>query len=290
MEISIMQINRRRKFAYLGIAALFVAGFFVWRALFPGGAGVLRVSFLSVGEGRAVFVQAPSGATVLIDGGPDASVLRALAAELGPLRRTLTMVIETNPQASNAGGLPEVFARYRVGGLLRAGVPNSTPASRMVAAAAGNTPGLVQSELVRGTRIELGDGAYIEALAPDRDVSGADAATGSLVLKLVYGETSFLLPSDAPAGVQRWLTELDATTTLKSDVLAVGHFGAKDSVESGWLAMARPQAAVISVGENPYGYPATSTRAALRAARAQVLTTATSTVTFISDGRTVWQQ
>ncbi|HQU07866.1 MAG: hypothetical protein B7X04_02235 [Parcubacteria group bacterium 21-54-25] len=283
-------VSRSHTALYLGIIALLVVNAFIWLAVFSAGDGMLHISFLAVGEGRAVLVQSPTGATVLIDGGPDHAVLRALPAVLGPLNRSLNLVILTNPTTANAGGVPGIFDRYDVHAFMAPAVPNSSVAARMAAAAAGNEPQLAYISATRGARVVLGAGAFIDVLAPDRDVSGVRAETGSTVLRIVYGDTAFLLPSDAPVGVERWLAQLDATSTLSSTVLAVGHFGAKDTVAGDWLSKVRPTYAVLSVGHNPYGYPATTTLATLVRAGARVLTTASGTVAFVSDGQAVWRK
>ncbi|HFC10992.1 MAG TPA: hypothetical protein ENJ75_02265 [Candidatus Kaiserbacteria bacterium] len=277
-------MKQKRYIAYFGVGISLVTIFFIISALSSSGDGTLRVSFLRAGEGRAIFVHTPSGASILIDGGKDSETLRALAKELGPLQRTISMIIETNTEASNSGGIYEVLDRYQVGALVTAGMPNKSVGSRLVARIAGKIKYMVHFEASRGTRILFPKGTQIDVLFPDRDVSGTNADTGSLVLRITYGDTSFLLPSDAPVGVQRWLTKLDASTTLASNVLSIGHFGAEKSLDKKWLQAVHPQFVVISAGENSYGYPDVGTVKDARAEGARVFTTASSTITFVSDG------
>ena len=76
---------------------------------------MLEVRVLDVGKGDATLVRAPNGATILIDTGPDASILRALGTALPPWQRKIDAVILTSTKKSAVGGLPDVFRRYTVG-------------------------------------------------------------------------------------------------------------------------------------------------------------------------------
>lgn len=78
---------------------------------------VLTVNVLEVAKGRAVLVSMPNSKTILIDTGPDASILRALGESLPVWRRDIDTVILT----SSAGGLPAVQSRYRVSEIIRIG-------------------------------------------------------------------------------------------------------------------------------------------------------------------------
>lgn len=282
-------MSSKRTFVYFVIATAVIINVFIWSAVFFHPSATLRVSFLSVGEGSAILIQSPTGASVLVDGGPDRSILRALSSIKGPLDRTLTMVIETDINAADVQGLTSVFERYRVRALLTRDIPNTTTASRMLARAAAQQVGLVHAELHTGMHIALGHSAYIDVIYSG-EASPKKHAAPPIVLRVVYGKTSFLLPVVAPLKTQNKLAASLASTTLASDVLSIGHYGAPDSVSTQWLAAVRPRFAVISVGKNRYGYPSITTIAKLRAANVQTLTTQKTVVTFVSDGRTLWRK
>ena len=74
----------------------------------------LKVSFLDVGQGDAILIEGPTGIELLVDGGRDRSVLRELPRVMGPLDRSIDMVLATHPDADHIGGLPDVLSRYRV--------------------------------------------------------------------------------------------------------------------------------------------------------------------------------
>ena len=99
--------------AFTALVGLLVLNFFVFRTVFSPAS--LKVQVLSVGKGYAVLLQRPGGQTILIDTGPDASVLRALGEALPPWQRKIDEVILTSGAAAQGGGLSAVQSRYTVG-------------------------------------------------------------------------------------------------------------------------------------------------------------------------------
>jgi beta-lactamase superfamily II metal-dependent hydrolase len=95
------------------LVVLVAANVYFYRALFTS--DNLEIKVLDVGEkGSATLVRAPGGATILIDTGPDASILRALGTALPPWQRRIDLVILTSTKKSSVGGLPDVLSRYKV--------------------------------------------------------------------------------------------------------------------------------------------------------------------------------
>src|SRR3989344_5102880 len=97
-------------------AGLIVGNVNVYRAIFAE--PVLTVTVLSVGPadkaGHAVLLRSPSGKTVLVDTGPDASILRALGSTLPLWKRRLDAAILTSTKKAFTGGLPDAPSRFRV--------------------------------------------------------------------------------------------------------------------------------------------------------------------------------
>ena len=98
---------------------------------------------------------------------------------------------------------------------------------------------------------------FLEVLNPQRDrpsPSPADLNNNAVVVRLVYGEVSFLLSSDVEAPAEAAIGRVG--TALKSTLLKVAHHGSKTSTTSSFLRQVDPEFAVISVGEgNSYGHP-----------------------------------
>ena len=119
----------------------------------------------------------------------------------------------------------------------------------------------------------------IEPIDPDEEDRNS-----SIVCKVEYGNTSFLLSGDAEAEEERQIVETGAD--LRATVYHAGHHGSKTSSCDDWLKAISPEAVFISCGaDNPYGHPHGETLAAFRQLGADVYRTdEQGTVVVISDG------
>lgn len=276
-------MSRKRFVAFIIITTFIILNIFVWRAILLYKNRNLRISFLNVGEGRAVLVQSPTGTRTLIDAGPGRIILRALSQNFSAIDRRIDLVIQTNIDTGSTSGMQYVFDNYHINTFMVSGVRNSTTASRLTARAVGSSPQLKYYTATQGTHINIGGGAAIDVLyightsisVKNRDV---------LVLRISYGATSFLLPSDLSATGQSNLATL-LGNKLVSNVLLVGHYGALNSVSADFLHAVHPSIAIISVGNNSYRYPRKEIIQKLHNANVRVISTRKhGTVTFISNG------
>jgi len=247
----------------------------------------LRVTFLNVGQGDSVLIEAPTGEQVLIDGGPDRSVLRELPKVIGPLDRSIDLLIATHPDKDHIAGLADVFARYEVLGLLEPDVQSDTSYAQALSYAASTEKGANTITARRGMRIHIGEEVYADVLFPDRDVELIETNTGSIIVQLVYGDTEFMLSGDSPLSIENWLVALDGEE-LESDVLKAGHHGSRTSTSEAWIQAVAPSYVVVSAGDgNSYGHPHKEVVERITASGAQMLSTMKGSVSFVSDGKTV---
>lgn len=234
---------------------LFVATLLVWYAVATEDrGGKLTVAFLNVGQGDAIFVESPTGTQMMIDGGPGAVVLRELGEVIPFYDRSIDLLLVSNPDADHIAGFIDILRSFKVNAVVEPGTIGASSDYRAFEE-------LIKEEEARrivaqrGQILHLGGGAYFEILFPDRDVSGLDTNDGSIIGKLVYGNTSFLFPGDAPAAIENYLSYVDKKR-LDVDVLKVGHHGSKTSTGDALLGFASPAMAVISAGNgNRYGHP-----------------------------------
>src|SRR5665811_26022 len=97
--------------------------------------------------------------------------------------------------ASDVYKRQDVLQRYRVSYVLQSSVLGSTPtwvALEHTITDAEKSGTQVQTAQ-RGQVIDLGRGAYLEVLSPDRSVPNVDTNDACVVTRLVYGKTSFML-------------------------------------------------------------------------------------------------
>lgn len=278
--------NRRDK---IKIIILFIATIicaFVWYAVYrEDRGGILTISFLDVGQGDAIFIDAPNGNQVLIDGGPDKKVLRSLSNVMPFYDRSIDLVALSHPHTDHVAGLLSIFPRYLVSGFLESGVSMKTPEYVSLKDVVKDS-GARSIEALRGMKIDLGGGAIVEVLLPGENSSKVDPHEGMMVLRLVYGEASYFLTGDLEKGIENMLVYIDGKK-LESNVLKVGHHGTKNGTYEALLGNVKPDYAIISVGaKNMYGHPAPETLQRLEDFGISILRTdEEGTITFKSDGQ-----
>ncbi len=258
-----------------------------WFVITKEGRGVLRVSFLDVGQGDAIFIETPRGKQVLIDGGKGKAVLRELGSVMDFGDRTIEVLIATHPDADHIGGLPPVLAGYKVGMVFESGV-HDAGADASAFAQAIEKAGHTAIPVRQGRYLVLEKGVVLSFLFPDRDASNFEPNMGSVVARLTYGSTSFLFTGDAPVAIETYLVSRYGKH-LASDVLKLGHHGSKTSSSALFLGTVDPRYAVVSAGcENPYGHPSPETIASLdNFGITHVGTCEERTIVFESDGKKV---
>lgn len=241
------------------------------------------VTFLNVGQGDAILIETPDGLDVLIDGGPDSSVLSELAGTLGAFDRTIDMLIATHPDADHVGGLADVLARYEVNTILMTeNKGESNAAETYLAHVKAEEANIIYART--GQKFRLGEKATLAVLFPLEDPSGMESNASSIVLKLSYGESDFLLTGDAPKETEAYLVETYGAA-LESEVLKAGHHGSRTSTSESFVEAVAPDHAVISAGaDNSYGHPHEEVLATLEKYGVETASTANGRVTFVSDG------
>lgn len=237
--------------------------------------GVLTFAMLNIGQGDALFIEGPTGMQVLVDAGPNTgAVLRELSKVMWFGDRTLDAVVETHPDADHMGGLIDVFDRYKVGAFITPGIVKPNTVTHALNARVDKERALIFVAR-RGMVIDLGGGAYIEVLYPDTNVAGWENKSndGSIVARLVYGQTEVLLTGDAGFATEEHLLAV-ASSSLSADILKVGHHGSKSSTGEKFIQAVHPQVALVSVGAgNTYGHPALEVVSRLIAAGVSLMRT-----------------
>lgn len=275
----------------VGIVILLLLSIAIWIGVFvEGRAGGLTVSFLDIGQGDSIFVDAPSGKQLLIDGGPGSKVIQQLSSAMPLWDRSIDVVLATHPDADHISGLIDVLSRYQVGMVIESSVEGDTATWNSFQDAVKKSGARIVVAR-RGQVVDLGKGVYLEILFPDRDVSHVETNDGSIVAKLIYGNTSFILTGDAPAGVENYLVRLDGEN-LHADVLKAGHHGSKYSSGPLFLGFVVPHFGVFSRGcDNRYGHPAPEIVERFKEFGIPTDDTCEEgTVTFVSDGKTVMRK
>ncbi|MFH1671664.1 MAG: ComEC/Rec2 family competence protein [Candidatus Portnoybacteria bacterium] len=242
------------KITFSVLVVLFGGTVITWSIVFSlTSNGILEVIFFDVGQGDAIFVETPSKKQVLIDGGPDKSVLEKLNQEMPFYDRNIDLVILTHPDADHLTGLIEVLEYYQVGHILASGFENDTATYKL-------WQELIEEKDIdltlaqTGQKIFLEDNIVLEILWPDQSKMEtiSESNNASVVGRLVYRQSEILLTGDIERKIENILLSQD----LESDILKVAHHGSKTSTSYNFFQAVNPQIAIISVGEdNRYKHP-----------------------------------
>ncbi|MFH1461309.1 MAG: ComEC/Rec2 family competence protein [Patescibacteria group bacterium] len=242
---------KKRKTNYFILIIIFSGTIFIWSAIFsqvPD--SVLELHFFSVGQGDAIFIETPSHKQILIDGGPDKSILEKLNQVMPFWDREIDLMILTHPDADHVTGLIEVLKYFKINHILFSGLDKETAVYRewqeMI-----KQKGIPLSLAQTGQKIIFPDQVVLEIFWPDqRIISNYFEPTNnvSVVGQLIYGASEILLTGDIEKKVETYL--LTQNFNLESDVLKIAHHGSKTSTSNNFLEAVNPQIAVISVGEN----------------------------------------
>ena len=255
--------------------------------------GELRVTFLDVGQGDAIYVQGPGGEQVLIDGGPDPlPVLRALGERMPFWDRSLDLVVLSHADADHLGGLPEVLRRYRVAAVLDNPFFRDSPGWREWQAVLREKDVTVL-QAQEGQVVKLGKELVLRVLHPPEPPlggTGADANNNATVLQLRYGDATFLLTGDVELAAE--LSMMSQGLELESTVLKVAHHGSRSSTGTEFLERVNPWLAVITAGQgNRFAHPTTEVMGRLVGSMGQemvFLTCRHGSVEVATDGRRLW--
>lgn len=250
---------------------------------------MLQISFLDVGQGDAIWIQAPNGRELLIDSGPDQSVIDRLGETKNFFDRTIDMILATHSDADHIGGFPYVLDRFKVETVIESEISSPTLIDRTFGQKVINERSNTLTAR-SGERIILDKkhGVVIDVLFPDQNPNGWETNEASIVVKVAYGDTSFLLTGDSPSDVENHLVTTYGSQ-LKSDVLKLGHHGSKTSSSDNFLQMVRPTTTIVSAGlGNKYGHPAPEVIERVESINAQILETSQlGTINCRSDGKSV---
>lgn len=225
----------------------------IWLAIIKLPDQKLHLVFCDVGQGDAVLIYQGQN-QVLLDGGPDSSVLTCLANHLPFYDRQIELMVATHPDADHLTGLIDVLERYNVSQLVINSTGKDSAVFRKFKEAVAEE-GLKVYFPKKGEKIKLGS-LSLAVLWPQSqgDVLGITTLEGavnelSLVFKLSFGDFDALLPGDITSQIEDRL-DLEEVKLLK-----VAHHGSKYSTSPEFLEKTSPQLAIISVGKNSFGHP-----------------------------------
>jgi len=217
--------------------------------------GALHLYVLDIGQGSANFLVTPSGHTIIVDTGPDASVLEEIGKHLSLFSRQIDLLILSHPDLDHIGGAVELLKRYNVGHVLLNGAVRKTAAYKAVLAeiTKHSVPVMLPDP---GKDIDIGDGVLLDIVWPRGAAykDSLDSNNEGVTVRVLCGDDAALLPADIEEQTERAI--LRSGADVRSGILVAPHHGSKTSSSTGFLLAVDPFVVAISAGKgNSFGHP-----------------------------------
>lgn len=260
--------------------------------------GKLHLVFCNVGQGDAIFIRTPGGKDILIDGGPDDSVLDCLSNHMPFWDRTIEVMVLTHPHADHLTGLISVLERYQVIHYFTEKVEHRTKVYQRLQDTLA-LKNVTAKYTFSGDRIDFPDKTQLLTIWPDKEVvnnqelqdmdsiekdsSSLDVNGFSVISQISYGDFNALLTGDAGVLVEDKIAKIVGPV----DVLKVPHHGSKTGMSEYFLDQLKPILAVISVAtRNRYNHPSEEMLNLLKSNQIKTLRTDTDgEIEVVSDGK-----
>ncbi|MFC1656302.1 ComEC/Rec2 family competence protein [Patescibacteria group bacterium] len=216
----------------------------------------ILVSFLDVGQGDSIFIRTPDDYTVLIDGGPSASVLDELGEVVPIYNRTIDLIVLSHPHADHVNGLVEVVKRFEVKKVLIIGTPYHNAFYKEFLRVINQNEislNIAQSN----SDIKLGNYVFIDVVWPTNSMVGKhfeNVNNASLSVRVLFDDYSVLLTGDAEIEQEREI--VDSGFDIWADILKAGHHGSRTASSDEFLDKVEPETVVIQTEkENDFNHP-----------------------------------
>jgi competence protein ComEC len=214
-------------------------------------ASTLQVYFLDVGQGDSMVITASSGEVVMIDSGPDESLIIQKLRTLNISH--IDLLIASHPHTDHITGMDTIIDTYQSRAFVDIGIPHTTKTYEYLIHAIQNN----NLNYYQATERKISLGLLIFHILPPANpyLEISELNNNSAVIRLDYGRVSFLFPGDIESERESQLLE-ESRNQLNVDILKVPHHGSFDASSIGFIQAVSPSVAIISCGEdNPYGYP-----------------------------------
>lgn len=211
------------------------------------------IYYLVVGQGDCTIIKS-NESVMMIDTSTQNHSLNIQEALKSLSIRKIDYLIITHQHDDHMGSAKDLIDNYQVDNIImpklsEINMVTTTSYENLLKSIVNNKVNAIPATV--GESFWLGD-ATVQILSPSKQ--DEDLNNMSVVLKVVYGETSFIFQGDAEKPIEKQL--LNSDFDLSADIIKLGHHGSNTSSTDKYLKAVNPKYAIISCGaDNSYGHP-----------------------------------
>ena len=246
--------------------------------------GLFQVSFINVGQGDCILIKNPQNEFMLIDtGASDKYDILKTYLDNNKIEK-FKYVVFTHPHADHIGSADKIVGAYGIETLIMPRVTHDTMTFvRLIEEIEAKNMGITPAEA--GDEYIFGD-ARFTVLAPLGEYYD-NINDHSVVIKMVYGNNSFLFTGDIESISESDIIE-SYGENISADVLKVAHHGSSTSSSREFLNFVKPDTAVILTDGKSYGHPHAETLEKITDINAVILRSDLhGTIVITSDGESL---
>ncbi len=227
--------------------------FIIWKEIITFNGWLLKINYIDVGQGDAIFLNLPGNKNLLIDGGPNTRELVQYLHENG--KWGIDVLVITHADKDHVEGLYNVINQFPIGKIyfnLTDSEKITKDEKNFVQWLTSNSPKLYS--VYQGDSIEVSPFVQIKVINPAQNLNYSNYNDNSIVLQLKYKKFSAIFTGDIGISAENQILSFDSNLT--STVLKIAHHGSKYSTSEKFLETIHPDIAVISAGKNnKFGHP-----------------------------------
>lgn len=219
----------------------------------PAPKGNLKIHFLDVSQGDSEFIELPNMNTILIDCGDTGQGEKIVMYLNEHNIQNIDALIATHMDEDHIGGCPYIIENFNVKKVYDNGVTTNTQAYQNFIEVADKVQE-GRHTITRGQTLDLDSSVKLNILNPPEPKIDMTQNDNSIVLKLEFGDNTFLFEGDCEKNCEKWM--IDSNQPISAKYLKVGHHGSTSSSGGQFLKYVSPSTCIIEVGEgNRYGHP-----------------------------------
>lgn len=211
-----------------------------------------EIIFMNIGQGDAILIQ-QNNFQILIDSGPDESIVYSLAKHMPWYDKNIEVLIITHPHEDHIGGISSIYDKYHVEKIYYNHVEYRNSTYEFIRTHYSDImKSVVAGEYLKHKDISL---LFIYPFKSNtEEIQNENINNESVVTIVDIKGKKILLTGDAEKPVEKEIEEIISGEDIY--ILKAGHHCSKTSTSETFLKAVNPTYAICSCGkENKFGHP-----------------------------------